>query len=129
PAKTSADNANMRHAIRPGAQSEAAASSWTDSIGDGTPHFLRLDSPEDRRAFRGWFVVIAEFQALRPPAEVPAEVSDCAALLRYSYRNALRAHDQAWLEETGVEPESSPPAIQKYRYPFTPLAAGRVRRE
>ena len=35
------------------------ADSATDRFGDGTPDFLRLDSPEDRDAFRRWFAVIA----------------------------------------------------------------------
>ena len=123
-AQLRAANAKRRQA---GVLSEPAVLSWADSIGDGTPDFLRLDSAEDRQAFRGWFALIAEFQALRPSADVPSEISDCAALLRYSYRNTLRAHDQAWLEETGIEPESAPPAIQKYRYPFTPLGADLLR--
>jgi uncharacterized protein YfaT (DUF1175 family) len=123
-AQLRAVNAKRRQA---GVLTEPSVFSWADSIGDGTPDFLRLDSADDRHAFRSWFVLIAEFQALRPPAEVPAEISDCAALLRYSYRNTLRAHDQAWLEETGIEPESAPPAVQKYRYPFTPLGADLLR--
>src|SRR5262249_54568202 len=47
----------------------------------------------------------------------------------YSYRNALRAHDQNWAEETGIETEAAPAAIQKYRYPFTPLGADLLRIE
>jgi len=34
----------------------------TDSAGDGTPDFLRLDSASDRRAFRGWFTFLSEIQ-------------------------------------------------------------------
>src|SRR5262249_37942958 len=56
---------------------------------DGTPDFLRLDSPADRAAFRQWFTAIVEYEALRPAAELPAEINDCAALLRYAYRGAL----------------------------------------
>src|SRR5437879_841669 len=59
-----------------------------DRFGDGTPDFLRLDSPEDRDSFRRWFAVIAEYQALRPDKELPTEINDCAALIRYAYRNA-----------------------------------------
>ncbi|MGC1490367.1 MAG: DUF1175 family protein, partial [Candidatus Acidiferrum sp.] len=70
-----------------------------DRFADGTPDFLRLDAPADQDTFRRWFVLIAEFQALRPPNEVPAEINDCAVLLRYSYRNALRTHDAGWFQE------------------------------
>ncbi len=55
------------------------ALSWTDSFGDGTPDFLRLSDPADRAAFRRWFTLIAEYQAIRPRAEVPAEITDCAS--------------------------------------------------
>src|SRR5689334_21916571 len=51
--------------------------------------FLRLDSAADREAFRHWFTAIAEYQALRPAQDLPPEINDCAALLRYAYREAL----------------------------------------
>lgn len=101
--------------------------SSSDRFGDGTPDFLRLDSPSDQETFRRWFVLIAEYQALRPPGQVPREINDCAALLRYSYRNALRTHDSAWLREAQMEPSSAPPSLEKYRYPFTPLGAALFR--
>jgi hypothetical protein len=50
-----------------------AAGPWTDRFGDGTPGFLRLTDPADQAAFRQWFTLIADYQAIRPKAEVPAE--------------------------------------------------------
>ncbi|MGB9336611.1 MAG: DUF1175 family protein [Candidatus Acidiferrales bacterium] len=100
---------------------------WSDRYGDGTPDFLRLDAAADRESFRRWFALIAEYQAFRQPAEVPAEISDCAALLRYSYRNALRTHDSIWTRETGITPLRDPGTITQYRYPFTPLGAALFR--
>lgn len=97
-----------------------------DRFRDGTPDFLRLDSPTDRDAFRRWFSEIAEYQALRAPAELPAEIDDCAALIRYSYRNALRPHDTAWLKETGLAGVAGS-GIEKYSYPYTPLGASLFR--
>ena len=94
-----------------------------DRFRDGTPDFLRLDRETDGQAFREWFTLVAEFEALRPAPEVPLEISDCSALLRYAYRNALRDHDAAWTRETRIEPPSALPAIEKYRYPLTPLGA------
>ena len=101
--------------------------SSSDRFADGTPDFLRLDSPADQETFRRWFVLIAEFQALRPLDQLPREINDCAALLRYAYRNALRTHDAAWLRETQIEPSSALPSLEKYRYPFTPLGAALFR--
>jgi len=98
-----------------------------DSFNDGTPDFLRLDSAQDRHAFRGWFTLFAEYQALRPPSEVPAEINDCAALIRYSYRNALHEHTAAWLRENRVAPPASLASVQKYHYPSTPLRASLFR--
>ena len=105
----------------------SSPASWNDNFADGTPDFLRLDSASDREGFRGWFVLITEFQALRPPADVPAEINDCAALLRYAYRNALHAHDEAWVTESRIEPKSAPAGVRKYHYPFTPLGANLFR--
>jgi len=99
----------------------------TDRFGDGTPDFLRLDSPEDRDAFRLWFAAIAEYQALRPDKELPSEINDCAALIRYSYRNALHGHDEAWFQETQMRPPEALPSVGKYGYPRTPLGAALFR--
>jgi len=99
----------------------------TDRFGDGTPDFLRLDSPEDRDAFRRWFAVIAEYQALRPEKELPPEINDCAALIRYVYRNALHGHDEAWFQETQLRPPEALPSVGKYGYPGTPLGAALFR--
>src|SRR5208282_4353052 len=103
------------------------APSSNDRFADGTPDFLRLDAPSDQDTFRRWFALIAEFQALRPPSELPREINDCAALLRYSYRNALRTHDAGWFRETQIEPSSALPSLEKYRYPHTPLGAALFR--
>jgi uncharacterized protein len=95
----------------------------SDSYGDGTPDFLRLHRPEDRQAFRSWFVAIAEVQAGR--SSLPAEIDDCAALLRFAYREALRAHDENWLASYPAQAEL--PSISQYAYPYTPLGANLFR--
>ena len=100
---------------------------WTDRFGDGTPDFLRLTDPADQTAFRQWFTAIADYQAIRPRAEVPAEISDCASLLRYAYREALKRHDDTWFAATGIEIAALPGEIGAWRYPETPLGAGLFR--
>lgn len=114
-------------ATRPNANLPAASASSSDRFSDGTPDFVRLDSPSDQETFRRWFVLIAEYQALRPAEQVPREINDCAALLRYAYRNALRTHDSSWLRDARIEPPSALPSLEKYRYPFTPLGASLFR--
>lgn len=96
-------------------------------LADGTPDYLHLDSASDREAFRGWFTAIAEYQALRPPQELPAEIIDCAALLRYAYRNALHVHTADWLAENKLEALAYLPSVRKYAYPRTPLGASLFR--
>ena len=54
---------------------------------------LRLADESDRAAFRGWFVLLADAAFYHPPAEV----TDCAALVRYAMREALRPHTAEWL--------------------------------
>ena len=102
-------------------------SRWADSFGDGTPDFIRLTDPADQTAFRQWFTLIADYQAIRPKAEVPAEIADCAGLLRYSYREALKRHDESWFVSTGIEVMALPGEIRAWRYPDTPLGAGLFR--
>jgi uncharacterized protein len=94
-----------------------------DSYGDGTPDFLRLHTPEDRQAFRSWFVAIAEAQAER--SVIPAEINDCAALLRFAYREALRTHDEQWLSAYPAHAELT--SVRQYAFPYTPLGANLFR--
>lgn len=108
------------------APAAAAAVAYTDRFADGTPDFLRLDSASDREAFRRWFTGIAELQALVAPDRLPAEISDCSALIRFAYRNALHAHDAAWLEENGFAALAGP-SVRKYEYPRTPLGVALFR--
>ncbi len=99
----------------------------TDSFGDGTPDFLRLHSEEDRRAFRAWFSAIAEAKAFAPKDELPPEIDDCAALLRYAYREALHNHGAEWLRQEQLEALAALPSVQQYRYPQTPLGGSLFR--
>ncbi len=96
-----------------------------DAIGDGTPDFLRLHDPADRAAFRRWFTLLAESQYYRSKA-VP-EIDDCAALLRFAYREALREHDAVWARSMSLPAPASAVDVEQYQYPYTPLAASLFR--
>lgn len=54
-----------------------------------------LADDSDRSAFRAWFTFLADTQFERRSADV----TDCAALVRHAYREALRAHTPAWYRE------------------------------
>jgi len=98
----------------------------TDSFGDGTPDFLRLADSTDREAFRGWFTLLAESQSFRA-SKLAGEIQDCASLLRYSYREALRRHDSAWANSAGLIISAAPGEVRQYHYPGTPLGASLFR--
>jgi len=102
-----------------------AALDASDSVGDGTPDFLRLHDAADRAAFRRWFTFLAEGQYFAKP--VASDVDDCAALLRYSYREALRRHDSTWLKEMVLPAPPTGGEIRQYQYPHTPLGAALFR--
>ncbi|MGA2148800.1 MAG: DUF1175 family protein [Bryobacteraceae bacterium] len=97
-----------------------------DSFEDGTPDFLRLDDEHDRQAFRHWFTYLAEAQYFQTKPR-PAEIDDCAALIRYAYREALHAHDSGWAESAGLALVPAFDSVVKYRYPSTPLGAALFR--
>jgi len=88
-----------------------------DSYGDGTSDFLRLHSEEDKRAFRAWFSAVVEAKAAQPRDELPREIDECAALLRYAYREALHAHDGSWSVSEHLEALAALPSVQQYQYP------------
>ncbi len=102
------------------------APDFGDAVGDGTPDFLRLHDPADRLAFRGWFTLLAESQYYRGKNAAP-EVDDCAALLRFAYREALREHDAEWAHAVALPASPSAGDIRQYRYPYTPLGAALFR--
>ena len=95
-----------------------------DRRGDGTPDFLRL-GPADRERFRQWFTFLAEAQYFR--TNLPGEIDDCAALIRYAWREALRTHDSAWAANANLPLIPALPDVRKYAYPFTPLDANLFR--
>lgn len=64
-------------------------SSVSDSDEDGFPDSVEL-SREDAERFRNWFVRIAESQFVKPNSYWNPTERDCAGLIRYSYREALK---------------------------------------
>jgi hypothetical protein len=98
----------------------------SDSVGDGTPDFLRLHDAADRAAFRRWFTLLAESQYYRGKA-LPAEIDDCASLLRFAYREALREHDTAWAKAMELPVAGSATEVRQYQFPFTPVGASLFR--
>jgi uncharacterized protein YfaT (DUF1175 family) len=79
----------------------SAAHASLDSDNDGLPDAAELRSFMDRENFRRWFTFIAEGQFYQPSEQWNAEQRDCAGLVRFALREALRRHDRAWLQKMG----------------------------
>ncbi len=87
----------------------------------------RLNDPVDQSAFRRWFTFLAEAQYFRAPEELPAEITDCAALMRYAYRESLRRHDDEWRNQLGLRVVPGLPAVRGLEYPRAPLGVNLFR--
>ena len=98
----------------------------SDTIGDGTPDFLRLHDPADRAGLPP-LVHAAGGIAVSTARKPLPEIDDCAALLRFAYREALREHDAAWAHAMALPAPASAGDIQQYQYPYTPLGAALFR--
>lgn len=99
----------------------------TDQFGDGTPDFLRLQSEEDQIAFRHWFAFLAESTYFQEDRNRPEEVNDCAGLIRFAYREALRRHDASWASQLHLAQLPGSASVRKYEYPHTALGTGLFR--
>jgi len=104
-----------------GTRAASSGSAWHDSRGDGFPDGARLDRIQDRENFTRWFTFLAETQYYAPSLRTRAEVQDCAALIRFSFRNSLVAHSPAWREEASLPYDPGIGDITKYHYPYGPL--------
>jgi uncharacterized protein YfaT (DUF1175 family) len=95
----------------------------SDQFGDGTPDFLRLQDEADRMAFRRWFSFLAEATYFQKEKERPREITDCASLIRFAYREAFRRHDGLWASQLHLYSLPHAASVQKFSYPYTPLRA------
>jgi len=97
------------------ATSAAVESLMLDSDNDGIPDGAELRSYEDRERFRHWFTYIAEMQFYRPSDQWNSEQRDCAGLVRFAWREALRTHDRAWFLKMGPGYEALAPDVKGYQ--------------
>lgn len=83
----------------PGRGARLAAVAIVLAIGvEGLPASSPLADESDRAAFRQWFALLADLQFER----AATEVTDCAALVRFAYREALRPHTPEWARRIGL---------------------------
>lgn len=87
---------------------------------DGFPDAAELVSEADRQAFRSWFVRIAESQYLKSNVSWNRRERDCSGLIRYSYREALKKHDEHWQVRHGIVVDKNLPDVTRFNYPGVP---------
>ncbi|MCP5483130.1 MAG: DUF1175 family protein [Spirochaetales bacterium] len=97
-----------------------------DLDGDGFPDAAELNTREDRQAFRAWFVRIAEAQFVQESPAWGAGERDCAGLIRFAYREALKEHDQEWQSRTGIPIDKNLMDVVRFRYPSVPVLGARL---
>ncbi len=92
-----------------------------DSDNDGIPDTAELQSFMDRENFRKWFTVIAESQFYHLSEPWKAEQRDCAGLVRFAWREALRRHDRTWFQKMGPGYTAIAPDVSRYNLEQGPL--------
>jgi len=94
---------------------------WADIDRDGLPDRAELHSYQDRANFRNWFTAIAEMQFYRISDQWNQDQRDCAGLVRFGWREALRTHDRPWFRKMGPEYESVGPDVAGLTLQNNPL--------
>jgi uncharacterized protein YfaT (DUF1175 family) len=91
---------------------KADSYSGLDADRDGFPDRDELRSFDDRRNFASWFTAIAEMQFYSPSDEWNRDQRDCAGLVRFAMREALRRHDRSWFNRVGAQYEAIAPDVR-----------------
>ncbi len=92
-----------------------------DADNDGIPDVAELQSYSDRENFRRWFTLIAEAQFYRLTSDWNADQRDCAGLVRFAWREALRQHDRLWFQKMGPGYDAVAPDVGRYNLDNSPL--------
>ncbi|MGA9997575.1 MAG: DUF1175 family protein [Pyrinomonadaceae bacterium] len=94
---------------------EPRAEYWSDDDRDGIPDRAELRTFSDRENFRRWFAAIAETQFYQLSDEWNPQQRDCAGLVRFAWREALRSHDRAWFQRMGADYTVVAPDVDAYK--------------
>src|SRR5438045_6797571 len=92
-----------------------------DSDNDGFPDIVELHTFEDRDSFRRWFAAIAETQFYQLSDQWNADQRDCAGLVRFATREALRKHDRIWFQKMGPNYETVAGDVGEFDLDHNPL--------
>src|SRR5262249_28794296 len=110
-------NDSEAHISRPKPVADPSA----DSDSDGLPDRAELRLVDDRQSFRRWFAAIAEMQFYKTSDEWNKDQRDCAGLIRFAWREALRKHDRLWFQRMGAEYAPIASDVKAYNSAPNPL--------
>jgi uncharacterized protein YfaT (DUF1175 family) len=91
---------------------------------NGFPDILKITDEEDKLNFRRWFNMIALTQFYQKDDKWVDR--DCAGLVRFCFREALKKHDNNWLKKKKFLYDINIPDVKKYNYPNIPLLRERI---
>ncbi len=92
-----------------------------DSDNDGIPDVAELRTFQDRESFRRWFTGLAEQQFYQLSEQWNVDQRDCAGLVRFAMREALRRHDRPWFQKMGPGYETIAPDVAGFDLDHNPL--------
>jgi len=92
-----------------------------DLDNDGMPDVAEFRTFADRQNFRRWFTAVAEMQFYRLSDQWNPEQHDCAGLVRFAWREALRRHDRVWFQKMGPGYDAVASDISTYNLNDSPL--------
>jgi uncharacterized protein len=113
--------AAMRTAGTSGQPSNVNRPASVDADNDGLPDVAEIQTYMDRESFRRWFTLIAEAQFYELSNSWNAEQRDCAGLVRFAWREALRRHDRLWFQKMGPRYTAIGPDVRHYNLEESPL--------
>jgi len=95
-----------------------------DSDMDGFPDDIELTDEVDKTNFRKWFCILALTQYYYKDSQWNDR--DCAGLIRFCIREALKKHDNDWLKNKRLIYDINVPDVKKYYYPKVPILATKI---
>ena len=95
-----------------------------DEDRDGLPDAIELRSEDDRAAFTAWFTAIAEAQFHHLDDAWAPIHRDCAGLVRFAFREALKPHGPQWWSQRRWQPGGTHADVG-LSYPDLPIVGDR----
>ena len=121
PALKPESGVGSRRSVTASSSDRISKAELIDSDNDGIPDVIELRTYQDRDAFRRWFTAIAETQFYQLSAQWNAEQRDCAGLVRFATREALRKHDRIWFQKMGPNYETVAGDVGEFDLDHNPL--------